>query len=367
MTTEKKPDKTLALAAVAAILTIVAATLVAAIVGRDWIRAQLEKTAPTPSPAAKTYELRRLDFPGMTQAQRDAFDVAILHDDALREWWYLNAHLYDQFGNRFTLMIAMLKDGRLFGIVAEHTADITIPILDPKTTVAHDPYTRSYTIGEATIRQPDPKYLCYTFDFKHERLALNLEVCANKPPLIVDHDGQVRMGEKGHSWYYSVTNANIRGTGTLDDKAVTLQGRAWMDRQWGNWFVDDFDRWDWYSLQLDGDTELLLFVFWKGDRIIHKFGDVYLPDGSAKHDLKFNITPTSTWFSPRTGISWETSWTISIPAYRAQLIVTADFPDHEVDEVLWEGGVEIGGRWGGAPAKGRGFFEARRRGAEEKR
>lgn len=362
---ESKHESKTALLMVASLLGVLALALLGAILGRGWIMGNVVATpAPTTEPQ-DIYRLKKLEFPGLSAAQRDAFNVGVTHENTLREWWYLNAHLYDQRNNRYTLMIAMLKDGRLFGILAEHVAKTTIPIVMPQTTSTLDSFARVYSVGPAILRQPDPDLLCYEFDYDLDDLKLDLTTCANKAPLVVNGTGEVRMGEKGHSWYYSITNANIKGMGRLGEKEVQFTGRAWLDRQWGNWFQDDFDKWDWYSLQLDGDIELLLFVFWKDGRIIHQFGDVYLASGTTAHNLKYDVTPTSTWYSSKTGITWETSWMIDIPQYRAHLSVTADYPDHEIDDALWEGGVEIGGKWLSQPVTGRGFFEARRRGKEE--
>ena len=35
---------------------------------------------------------------------------------------------------------------------------------------------------------------------------------------------------------------------------------AWMDHQWGNFVVGAVGGWDWFSLQLDDQTELMLYV-----------------------------------------------------------------------------------------------------------
>ena len=39
-----------------------------------------------------------------------------------------------------------------------------------------------------------------------------------------------------------------------------MSGVAWMDHQWGNFVVGAVGGWDWYSVQLDDRTELMLYV-----------------------------------------------------------------------------------------------------------
>ena len=39
-----------------------------------------------------------------------------------------------------------------------------------------------------------------------------------------------------------------------------VSGVAWMDHQWGNFVVAMRGGWDWYSLQFDDSTELMLYV-----------------------------------------------------------------------------------------------------------
>ncbi|MCZ7585905.1 MAG: hypothetical protein M5R36_22690 [Deltaproteobacteria bacterium] len=306
-------------------------------------------------------KMRKLEFPAIPSDRREAFDISVLHPEASKEWWYINAHLLDDDYNLYALMIAMLKDGRLYGIVSDVKHKEKAIIAMPQVAVAHDPDARRFAAGAANLYQPDPAFFCYDFEIERDNLMLDLEMCANKAPLAVNGDGRITMGLGGTSRYYSLTNASVRGEGRLNTVTTKFRGRAWIDRQWGDWADSDFDRWDWFSIQLEGDTEIMFFVFWKDGRIVRKLGDVYLPNGQTRHGVEFTVSTTATWLSPETGMSWETGWTIRVPEFDAFLTVLADFEDQEVDKVLWEGGTKVKGRWQGREIIGRGFFEARQR------
>ncbi|MBZ0273948.1 hypothetical protein K8I61_18055 [bacterium] len=344
----------------AVVLLLVAAVLAGVLFGREWL-VDIFGAGTLARKYEKKFVLKRQAFAGLSPEIREAFDVGVLHDDASKEWWYINAHLFDDHANMFAVMIAMLKDGRLYGVLSDVRNKQRAIIAVPETTVSFDPASRSFSVGAATLTQPDPAYLCYDFVVARDDVSIDLDICAEKPPIAIGETGTIRMGESGESKYYSMTNAVVRGSGRLGAHQTNFVGRGWIDRQWGNWHTWDFDKWDWFSIQLENNTEILLFQFWKDGRIIHQFGDICLPNQQSRSDFRFRSTAKATWLSPETGVRWDTAWVVIIPEYEARFELTADFENQEIDRALWEGGIGVAGRWQGEVVRGRGFFEARRR------
>src|SRR4051794_38084082 len=145
-------------------------------------------------------------------------------------------------------------------------------------------------------------------------------------------------------------------TGVLQDGATTraVEGQAWMDHQWGNFLV--VGGWDWYSLQLDDETDLMLFFTRAPDGSPGlTFGTLVAADGAADalHDGEFTVAATGTWTSPHTGAVYPSGWEISAPAQSLALSLTPTQVDQELETgatvgmSYWEGQVEIAGTRGG--------------------
>jgi predicted secreted hydrolase len=43
-------------------------------------------------------------------------------------------------------------------------------------------------------------------------------------------------------------------------RIVSRYGVVWMDHQWGNFLTLGGGGWDWFSIQLDNDTEMMLYL-----------------------------------------------------------------------------------------------------------
>ena len=79
--------------------------------------------------------------------------------------------------------------------------------------------------------------------------------------------------------------------GTLNGAAVT--GTAWMDHEWFTHQLDPDQRgWDWFSIQLENGTELMLFQLRRTDGSIDPFssGTYIARDGRAVHLKRSDFT-----------------------------------------------------------------------------
>ncbi|HEV7662530.1 MAG TPA: lipocalin family protein, partial [Chloroflexota bacterium] len=91
---------------------------------------------------------------------------------------------------------------------------------------------------------------------------------------------------------------------------------AWMDHQWGNFVVSSAGGWDWYSLQLDDRTELMLYVL-RGvnGETTGVYGTQVLADGSVVDLTPGSVRsePLGTWRSPHTGGVYPSGWQLTLP------------------------------------------------------
>src|SRR5205823_11257336 len=89
---------------------------------------------------------------------------------------------------------------------------------------------------------------------------MNLRLTDEKAPAL-HNGGYIEYGPAGGSYYYSRTRIRVSGDLTAaDGEHSAVDGLAWMDHQWGNFVVTNAGGWDWYSVQLDDSTELMLYV-----------------------------------------------------------------------------------------------------------
>ena len=123
-----------------------------------------------------------------------------------------------------------------------------------------------------------------------------------------------------------------------------------MDHQWGNFVVASASvgGWDWYSLQLDDNSELMLYVL-RGATDAPVFASLIDPDG---HVSSVNATadPIAHWTSPHTGAVYPSGWRVTFPGH--DLTLTPQLQDQELYfpeappgsvPVYWEGAVTITG------------------------
>ena len=89
-------------------------------------------------------------------------------------------------------------------------------------------------------------------------LGLDLRLAATKPAALHDDDGWIDFGPAGGSYYYSRTAMTATGTLTVDGQALSVDGSAWFDHQWGDFISVGGGGWDWFAVNLDDGTDLTL-------------------------------------------------------------------------------------------------------------
>lgn len=196
--------------------------------------------------------------------------------------------------------------------------------------------------------------------------AIDLTLTSTRPPILHGDSGLHRKGpEAGNaSYYYSLVGLDTAGTIQLPHGEVAVTGKSWMDHEFGtSALAEGALGWDWFSLQLDDGSALMLYRFRmaEGAAPVDVTGTWVAPDGTqqAIHGGDFTITPGATWTSPRTGITWPVTWQVSVPSLELELDVKALIPDQEMDVrfVYWEGAVTVEGTRAGVPIAGQGYVE----------
>jgi predicted secreted hydrolase len=199
---------------------------------------------------------------------------------------------------------------------------------------------------------------------------LSLRLTSRKPPVLHGQNGlsQKAAGEGRASYYYSLTRMQAEGVLSINGKTERVRGLTWMDHEFGsNQLAEDQVGWDWFSIQLDNQTEIMLYLMRRKDGSIdpHASGTLARADGTTRH-LKladYRVDVSEHWKSPKSGALYPMQWKITIPSEQVELTISPAFQDQELVTsrstrvTYWEGAVQVAGTARGGSVKGVGYVE----------
>jgi len=318
------------------------------------------------------------------------------HEGFRTEWWYYTGNLADANGRRFGFQLTFFRtrltppgastdgeaavsawrtphiylahmavtdiDGNIHRF-AEDTARGALGLAGVKT----EGDTVTVRVKNWTVRlAPDRHELRATA----EAMTLALTLMPEKPPVAHGIDGYSRKGDRPNqaSCYYSFTRLAASGTLSIDGRPVTVTGLAWMDHEYSTAPLDEtLVGWDWFSLQLDDGTDLMLYQLRdrQGGAHAASSGTMVDPLGKAVslNGEDFSLLPLDFWKSPDTGARYPVRWRLDIPSLGMAMEVSAPVAAQEMRTgrstgvVYWEGSVTATGTAGEKPVQGRGYLE----------
>ena len=332
-----------------------------------------------------TYQLalpgRKLSFPA------DHFS----HPNFKTEWWYYTGHLETAGGKRYGYQVTFFRFGlrdRQEPQRKEHPviftdlymAHFALSDIAAKKFLFRERINRGY--GDKAGAAAD-RYHVWNEDWKVEGDAnnhriqvsdrqsrLNLRLTSLKPPALHGQNGlsQKAEGAGRASYYYSLTRMLAEGELSINGKTEKVRGLTWMDHEFGsNQLTSEQVGWDWFSIQLDNQTELMLYLMRRKDGTIdaHASGTLVRADGSTRHlNLNdYNVEVLELWKSAKSGANYPMKWKIAVPSEQIELAISPAFPDQELITdrstrvTYWEGAVEVAGSVRNKPIKGAGYVE----------
>ena len=159
----------------------------------------------------------------------------------------------------------------------------------------------------------------------------------------------------------------MRSAGTLriGGKDVAVEGESWFDHEWAtNQLGRGQVGWDWFSVQLDDGSELMIYQIRRKDGTVDpaSSGSWISADGSVRHLRKdeIELAPQRFWKSPKTGGNYPVAWSVKVPSLKLDLTVSTPLDAQELvlkPVVYWEGLIDIAGSREGRAVKGHGYLE----------
>lgn len=287
------------------------------------------------------------------------------HPDYQTEWWYYTGNVHTAEGRKFGfeltffrqgverdakpaevwdvrdvwmahLALSDIDGGRFFHTERLNRAGAGIADADEAQGAVWNGNWRAQ-VGDGTTQQLQAVAENFSFE-------LNLK--SAKAPVINGLNGvsQKAEGAGRASHYISLTRLVTGGTITLDGKQYTVDGLSWMDHEFFTHQLEpDQVGWDWFSLQFDDGSELMLFRIRRKDGTVDPYsaGTYVDAKGHATHLMvrDFSLASGKTWKS------YPIAWNIAVPSLALQLSLSTRLPQQELTgtTTYWEGAVECAG------------------------
>ena len=203
-----------------------------------------------------------------------------------------------------------------------------------------------------------------------EGFGVELSLTPMKPPSRHGRDGFSQKGSQAGnaSHYYSLTRLRTAGQIRVEGETLEVEGTSWMDHEFGTSFLEPSQQgWDWFSVQLDDGTDLMVYVLRQqdGGRDPRSSGTLVDPSGvvTALGVDDYRLMPGRVWTSPTSGARYPVEWRIEVPDGQLTMEIEAAVDAQELHTnrstgvTYWEGAITVSGIRAGRPVAGRGYLE----------
>ncbi|HMO15771.1 MAG TPA: lipocalin family protein [Pirellulaceae bacterium] len=311
-----------------------------------------------------------------------------VQESSQTQWWYYSGHLTSgsrRFGFHLAFFHRRPNDVRFFGripvsLISRLFKFSHFSIADFENAQFFYAQQRSIWNGKRTrgnqleqelrlrswyIRINAEKHQVHAESGSHK---LSLDLSPEKPLVRHGNGGRIHRVDGQAAHHVSYTRIRAEGCLTIQGKRYDVAGNAWMDSEYG---LCDFGPglvgWDWFSLQLDDNREIMMYLV-RGKQgqldghqvvtLIDAHGTVEtIPASSCK------IIPSRFWTSPETKTEYPIAWDLQFPRWNAEFRIAACLPCQELDTdgstgiVYWEGAVDVTGHFDSRSVLGRGYVE----------
>jgi predicted secreted hydrolase len=317
---------------------------------------------------------------------RDHFN----HEEFQTEWWYTTGNLVAADGRRFGFELTFFRYGadrdpdktKPWDVQDIYLAHLALSDLDGGA-FFHAERTNRAGPGLAGVDAAQQRIwngnweLRWTGESEMQlratdtRFSLALDLHAAKPPVVHGENGisQKAAGAGHASHYLSFTRLIANGTLDFDRKPMSVRGTSWMDHEF---FTNELDPaqigWNWLSIQIDDNTELMLYQFRRKDGSLDPFSSGTYVDATGKtmHLKSADFTLAATgeeWTSPVTSAKYPVAWAMEIPKLGLKIAVSTPLKSQELAGSgklapnYWEGAIAIQGTREGKRVQGVGYLE----------
>jgi predicted secreted hydrolase len=310
------------------------------------------------------------------------------HLEYQTEWWYYTGNLTAATGRRFGFQLTFFRRGLAPGAppdtpgLATHQiyfAHFAITDVAASTHLFAERWSRG--AGGLAGAQGAP-FAVWLEDWRVESTRADehaVRLVARDGPLFLDLELEarkplVRHGDRGlspksdepgnASHYIGYTRLSARGRLATGGGAMAVSGEAWFDHEWSTSALGPGAvGWDWFSLQLDDDRELMYFQIRREDGGIEAVsgGTLIERDGGTRRvpAAEVALVVLERWTSPQTRATYPSRWRLRVRPEDLDLVIDPWIPAQEMRTsfTYWEGAVRVAGTHAGRPVGGHGYVE----------
>jgi predicted secreted hydrolase len=309
------------------------------------------------------------------------------HFEFQTEWWYYTGNVSSADGRRFGFQLTFFRRGLSPGPppssgLATNQIYFAHFALTDVAARSHRSAER-FSRGAAGLAGADARpFRVWLEDWKVESrnadgsslhvrardggMLLDLELEARKP-LVAHGDRGVspKSDEPGNASYYvGYTRLAARGRIASNGEPVAAAGEAWFDHEWSTSALGpQAVGWDWWSLQLDDDRELMFFVIRRADGSAETAsgGTLVARDGTTRRLRRDDVAVKvlERWTSPESRAEYPARWWLQVPSEGLALEISPRVSDQEMRTsfTYWEGAVQVEGVSRGRRVAGQGYVE----------
>lgn len=302
------------------------------------------------------------------------------------EWWYYTGHLTGDDGSRYGFEVTFFKrimnEDRapfyLCWMPAYWIKDVGMIGHFAVTDIGRKKFSFDHITNIFSHWKADPeKYHLeingwaakdvggsHHIQARMEGYDLDLKLVPDKPPVLHGPGGIVAKGDCNANYYYSYTRLAAEGAMVINGARKKVAGTAWMDHEYGTMkLVRTQKGWDWFSIQLDDNTEIMLYIIKNKNNTVSESGGTYVSADGKTRWLQLSdmdIKVTDRWHSKKTETTYPSQWEINIRPLDITIRVAPMVPHQELifDPITyWEGAVTVEGLSSGKKVRGRGYVE----------
>jgi predicted secreted hydrolase len=318
------------------------------------------------------------------------------HPGFRTEWWYYTGNVETQQARRFGYQLTIFRrqisppgavrqwpdPASKWRTQQLYLGHLALSDIDDKGHYTAEDITRG-VLNLAGVRQTDGQVSVFIknviieigpeshrLQAVSEKFSLDLFLEPLKAPVLHGDKGYFRKGDTPEraSCYYSFSRLQTRGEIKFKDQAFAVSGLSWMDHEFSTAELQPgIEGWDWFSLQLDNGSELMLYLLRQADGRLNPASSGTLVDKNGKtHHLSldaFEIETLDTWKSPHSAGRYPSRWRLTLDTDDLQIIIEPNLADQEMRTpgstgvTYWEGSVSVKGQARGLPVKGKGYVE----------
>ncbi|MBW6472705.1 MAG: hypothetical protein K0B14_06230 [Anaerolineaceae bacterium] len=309
------------------------------------------------------------------------------HPEYLTEWWYYTGNLLTDDGRHFGYQLTFFRRA-----ISDQFNDSS-----PSNWASNQIYLAHFAVTDTASNQHyvfdqisrgsaglagtsvDPLFSIWLKDWGivqlsdnvfqmnagFDNIEINFILTDLKGIIFHGDDGLSQKGSEigNASYYFSQTRMETVGTIRISDEEFDVNGFSWMDHEFGTSTLGSNQiGWDWFSIQLDNQTEIMLFQIRQDDGSISEFssGTIIFEDGRTENLVvnDFRIDVLDTW-QTSDQISYPNKWEINIEQINLKMEITPLMNDQEMILFFryWEGAVRINGTLNGEEITGYGYVE----------